>query len=130
MDYGTDMMLRKVDAMRKNGYDEETIAKFFGLSKIELRKHISMRNRDNRIVLCSLAKKLKEEGKSVREIAIKLGKNESSVRLLLDTDVNDAMKGGGIPFDQVLKENEEFRRTHDTIPIAVEVQRASLAERA
>lgn len=92
MKYGTDMMLRRVDEMRKNGYDEETIAKFFGLTKTELRKHVSMRNRDNRIVLCSLAKELKEAGKSVREIALELGKNESSVRLLLDDEINEEMK--------------------------------------
>jgi predicted transcriptional regulator len=109
MDYGTDMMLRKVDAMRKNGYDEETIAKFFGLSKIELRKHISMRNRDNRIVLCSLAKELKEEGKSVREIAIELGKNESSVRLLLDDEINEKIKSGTIPPDKVGKRLSTMR---------------------
>ena len=95
MKYGTDMMLRKVDAMRKNGYDEETIAKFFSLTKTELRKHVSMRNRDNRIVLCSLAKELKEAGKSVREIAIELGKNESSVRLLLDEDIGKQMREQG-----------------------------------
>lgn len=124
MDYGTDMILRKVDAMRKNGYDEETIAKFFGLSKIELRKHISMRNRDNRIVLCSLAKELKEEGKSVREIAIELGKNESSVRLLLDEDIAKQMMGNGaIPPDEVGNALKKRREKGKTQKIEIEVEK-------
>ena len=123
MEYGTDIMLRKVDAMRKNGYDEETIAKFFGLSKTELRKRISMRNRDNRIVLCSLAKELKEAGKSVREIAIELGKNESSVRLLLDDDINEEIKSGAIPPDKVGKELSKMREQIRTQKIEIEVEK-------
>lgn len=125
MKYGTDMMLRRVDEMRKNGYDEETIAKFFGLTKTELRKHVSMRNRDNRIVLCSLAKELKEAGKSVREIALELGKNESSVRLLLDEDIAEQMKVGRvIPPDEVGNVLKQMREQGKTQKIEVEVSKA------
>lgn len=104
-----DLVLKRIAVMRKNGYDEETIAKFFGLTKLELRKHISMRNRDNRIVLCSMAKELKEAGQSVREIAMALGKNESSVRLLLDDEINEEIKSGTIPPDKVGKRLSTIR---------------------
>lgn len=125
MEYGTDMMLRRVDAMRKNGYSEKDIANFFGLTTAELRRHISIRNRDNRIVLCGLAKELKEAGKSVREIAIELGRNESSVRLLLDKDIAEQMKGNGaIPPDEVGDVLKEMREKGKTTKIEVEVTKA------
>ena len=79
-----DLMLDKVYAMRKAGYPEKDIAKFFGLTVVDLRYHISIRNRDNRVVLASRAKELKDKGMTVSEIAQEMKKNESSVRLLLD----------------------------------------------
>lgn len=79
-----DMMLDKVAAMRKSGYSEKEIADFFGVNVIDLRYHIHIRHRDNRIVLVSEAKKLKDEGKSVDEIANLMKKNESTVRYLLE----------------------------------------------
>lgn len=87
-----DLMLARVKAMIDNGYNEETIANFFGYTVSELRKAIGRRNRENRCVLCAMAKKMKEEGKPIHEIAIELGKNESSVRLLLDDKVQNAIK--------------------------------------
>lgn len=111
---------------------ERKIAEALGFNnRGELRKKISLANRENRAILYELAMKMKEKGKSVSEIANELGRNESSVRLLLDHDFSEiAGEHGGITFEQMQKEMEEFRRTHDTIPIIVEVQRASLAERA
>lgn len=78
-----DKMLDKVAEMRKAGYSEKDIANFFGLSTGDLRYHISMRHRDNRIVLASKAKELKEKGMTTDEIAKEMKKTESSVRLLL-----------------------------------------------
>lgn len=79
-----DMMLDKVAEMRKAGYSEKDIAKFFGVCVTDLRYHISTRHRDNRIVLASKAKELKDKGMTVSEIAQEMKKNESSVRVLLD----------------------------------------------
>ena len=122
MEYGTDMMLKRIQDMRKNGYSEKDVANFFGLSVAELRMHVSARHRDNRIVLCSMAKELMEAGKSVREIAIELGKQESSVRLLLDEDIAEQMKGSGIiPSDEVGDVLKKMRERGKTQKIEVEV---------
>jgi predicted transcriptional regulator len=79
-----DLMFDKIYAMKNAGYSETDIAKFFGLTVADLRHHISIRNRDNRVVLASMAKGLKDKGMTVSEIAQEIEKNESSVRLLLD----------------------------------------------
>lgn len=98
---------------------EKKIAEALGFDSVsELRRKISFANRENRSILLELANKMKEEGKSTREIAIELGKTESSVRLLLSDYPNS------IPFEEVQKEMDEFRKTHETIPIIVEVEKA------
>ena len=79
-----DYVLDKIQAMKKDGYSEEDIAKFFGLTRLDLRLHISLRNRDNRVVLASMAKELKEKGMTVGEITKEMKKNESTIRLLLE----------------------------------------------
>lgn len=79
-----DLFLTKVEAMKKAGYPEKDIAKFFGLTTLDLRLHISIHNRDNRIVLASMAKELKEKGMTISEIAQEMKKNESTIRLLLE----------------------------------------------
>ena len=81
-----DMMMDKIATMHKNGYSEKDIADFFGLSVGDLRLHISIRNRDNRICLSSMAKELKEEGKEVSEIAKIMDKTEAGIRFLLSDE--------------------------------------------
>lgn len=78
-----DYVLDKIQAMKKAGYSEEDIAKFFGLTRLDLRLHISLRNRDNRVVLASMVKELKDKGMMVSEIAKEMKKSESTIRLLL-----------------------------------------------
>lgn len=98
---------------------EKKVAEALGFdSVVELRRKISFANRENRAILRELASKMKEEGKSIREIAIELGKNESTVRLLLSDYPNC------ISMEDVKKEMDEFRRTHETVPIVVEVEKA------
>lgn len=87
-----DLMLDRIDVMKKNGYSEKDIANFFGLSIVDLSHHKSQRLRDNRVVLASMAKELKEEGKKTSEIADRMNLNESSVRLLLDEEVNEKIE--------------------------------------
>lgn len=103
---------------------EKNVAEAFGLSVSELRRKISFANRENRAILRELASKMTEEGKTTQEIAMELGKNESSVRLLLCKDFsNDDLEREGITFEQIQEEMEEFRRTHATIPIVVKVEK-------
>lgn len=79
-----DLMLDRIDEMKKVGYSEKDIAKFFGLSTVDLRLHIAIRRRDNRVVLAGRAKELKDKGMTVSEIAESMKKTESTVRLLLE----------------------------------------------
>ena len=84
-----DFVIEKITKMKKNGCSEKDVAKFFGYNVIDLRHMISTRHRANRIVLASMAKELKETGLSVEEIAEHMGKNASSIRLLLDNATVD-----------------------------------------
>ena len=79
-----DFVIEKITEMKKNGCSEKDVAKFFGYNVVDLRRMINTRHRANRIVLASIAKELKERGFSVEEIAEQTGRNESSIRLLLD----------------------------------------------
>ena len=109
-----------LDAVSKAKHDsEKKFAEALGLNSIcELRRKVSLANRENRAILVELATKMKEEGKTTQEIATELGKTESSVRLLLSDYPNY------ISMEDVEKEMDEFRRTHETIPIVVEVAKA------
>lgn len=106
-----------LDAVSKAKRDlEKKVAEALGLSGVsELRRKVSLANRENRAILVELATKMKEEGKTTQEIATELGKTESSVRLLLSDYPNY------ISMEDVEKEMDEFRRTHETIPIVVDV---------
>lgn len=90
--------LGKVDSMKKakdaNGkklFTEKQIAAAMGMNTSELRKRVSLANAENRAYLSSEAKRLKEKGMSTSAIARRMGRNESSVRLLLDEGVNERM---------------------------------------
>ena len=83
-----DFVIDKIRKMQMSGLKEIDVAQFFGFSTtIDLRHMISQRHRANRIVLASMAKEMKEAGKTDKEISNKMGVNESTVRLLLDEDV-------------------------------------------
>ena len=90
--------LGKVDSMKKaKGPDgkklftEKQIAESMGMNTSELRKRVSLANAENRAYLSSEAKRLKAKGMSTSAIARRMGRNESSVRLLLDEGVNERM---------------------------------------
>ena len=85
--------IEKVHELKKTGnYSEKEVADLFGMTTLELRKKISEANRNLREELKQKVQKLKEEGKSVRQIAIEIGKNESSVRLLMDEELNEKIE--------------------------------------
>lgn len=80
--------IEKVYELKKTGnYSEREVAELLGMTTVQMRKRISEANRNLREELKQKVQKLKEEGKTVRQIAIEIGKNESSVRLLMDEDV-------------------------------------------
>lgn len=75
----------------KKLFTEKQIAEAMGMNTSELRKRKSLANAENRAYEASEAKRLKEKGMSTSAIARRMGKNESSVRLLLDEEVNERM---------------------------------------
>ena len=82
--------LRKQDVTYtdKNGkvYTGDTaVAKTMGLSTTEFRVQVRQASHERRALLAARAKSLREDGKSLNEIAAELGfENDSSVRALLD----------------------------------------------
>lgn len=79
------------DANGKKLYSEKQIAEGMNMNTSELRKKISLANAENRAYLSAEAKRLKAKGMSTSAIARRMGRNESSVRLLLDEGVNERM---------------------------------------
>ena len=75
----------------KKMFTEKQIAESMGMNTSQLRKQISLAAAENRAYLSTEAKRLKAKGMSTSAIARRMGRNESSVRLLLDEEVNERM---------------------------------------
>lgn len=75
----------------KHLYSQKQIAEAMGMNTSELRKRISAANAENRAYLSQEAFRLKEKGMSKSAIARRMGRNESSIRLLLNEEVNERM---------------------------------------
>ena len=70
----------------KESRSEKEVSEALGMPTNELRLRISAARRKIRKVLEARVGELKEAGLSIKEIAIKLGKEESTIRRLLDKD--------------------------------------------
>ena len=89
----TDDLLTRYEALAKKGYLETKIAEELGTTTTKLRVQISYAKSQRRMVQVAQAKKLREEGKSLNEIAEIMGfKNDSSVRSLLNASAEERMK--------------------------------------
>ena len=80
--------------LKKAGVSQVDIAKGMGMNTSELRKRIALANAEIRNQDAALALKLREKGYSVSAIGRRMGRNESSVRSLLDQSLkvkNDAI---------------------------------------
>lgn len=73
-----------VSDLRKQGLNDTEIAKGLGISRNQLQARRSIALAENREADVTLALRLKEKGYSTSAIAKRMGKNESSVRSLLD----------------------------------------------
>ena len=77
--------LSRVEELKKSGKSETEIAKELGMTTTELRINKQVASHERRRLLADRAKSLREDGKSLNEIADIMGfKNDSSVRSLLD----------------------------------------------
>ncbi len=77
----------------KDSRSEREVSEALGMPTNELRLRISAARRKIREVLKERVKELKEAGMTVEEIAKKLGKNESSIRLLLNKEIREKLRG-------------------------------------
>lgn len=85
--------LGNVDKLRKQGLKETEIAKGMGMNTSDLRKRIALAGTEKRAYETAEAHRLLDKGYSKSAIARRMGKNESSVRLLLNpalSERNDA----------------------------------------
>lgn len=76
--------LSRVEELKKAGKSEVEIAKDLGLSTTELRVSKQIASHERRQLEVDRAKSLKEDGLSNTEIGRIMGKNESTIRSLLD----------------------------------------------
>lgn len=76
--------LSRVDELKKSGLSEKEIADAIGLSTTELRVQKQLATHERRQLEVDRARSLKEDGLSTSEIGRIMGKNESSIRSLLD----------------------------------------------
>lgn len=70
---------------------DNAIAKSMGLTTTEFRRQVSWANYDRRLQEVATAKSLREDGLGYTEIGRKMGKNESTIRSLLDSGREDKM---------------------------------------
>lgn len=81
----TDDFLSRLESLKKQGMTETDIATAFGMKTTELRIQQSMAKAERRSTQVDRAKSLRDDGKSLNEIAHIMGfKNDSSVRSLLN----------------------------------------------
>lgn len=77
--------LSRVEGLQKQGLSEKDIAKEIGLSTTDLRMQTRVAKHERRDLEAARAKSLRDDGKSLNEIAQIMGyKNDSSVRSLLN----------------------------------------------
>lgn len=76
--------LSEIKKLKEEGLSEKDIAQGFGISIAQLRNAASVARNQNLLELQGRALQLKESGMSINAIGRELGKNESSIRSLLD----------------------------------------------
>ncbi len=118
--------IERVRELRKEEYTEAEIAKMYGLTTIELRKKISKIHKQNREILKKEALRLREEGKPINQIALELGKQESTVRLLLGDLLFNTDHSPVTP-EQL---NNELEELEPTISVKIPIRKVNDAEGA
>ena len=111
--------LSRVDELKKSGLSEKEIADAIGLSTTELRVQKQLATHERRQLEVDRARSLKEDGLSTSEIGRIMGKNESSIRSLLDDKSESNANKAKATVDILKKELE----TKDMIDVGSGVER-------
>ncbi|GHU53262.1 hypothetical protein FACS1894132_04950 [Clostridia bacterium] len=100
--------ISRVKELKSQGLSQLEIAKAMGMSTTDLRMQLRVANHERRSLLVDRAKSLREDGKSLQEIADIMGyKNDSSVRSLLNEDTAANKNKAKATADILKKELEE-----------------------
>ena len=84
--------ISRVEDLRRKGMSDTEIARSLELSTTQFRVQIAIANEERRSANVATARRLREEGNSLNEIARKMGfKNDSSVRALLNENAETRM---------------------------------------
>lgn len=76
--------LSRIDELKKQGMSEKDIAESMGLTTTQLRTQKSLAKDERRALDVARAEGLRDKGYSTNEIARQMGRNESSIRSLLN----------------------------------------------
>lgn len=99
--------LSRVEELKKQGLGDTEIAKAMGLTTTQFRVQKSMAREERRQLEVARIKSLKEENKSNAEIGRIMGKNESSIRSLLDAESEARMNQAKVAYDFIKKQIDE-----------------------
>lgn len=99
--------LSRVEELKKSGMSEKEIAESLGLTTTDLRMQIRVAKHERRALEADRARSLREDGKSLNEIAAIMGyKNDSSIRSLLNENIADRKNKARTTADILKKELE------------------------
>lgn len=108
--------LSRVEELKGQGLSETQIAEEIGISTTELRLQKRLASHERRRLQADRARSLREDGKSLNEIAQIMGfKNDSSVRALLDENTA-ANKNKAVATADILKKEIEKKGMLDVGP--------------
>lgn len=96
--------ITRVERLRKEGLSDTDIARSLDLSTTQFRVQIAIANEERRSANVATARRLRDEGNSLNEIARKMGfNNDSSVRALLNENAETRMNQSKITAEYLKK---------------------------
>lgn len=99
--------LSRVETLQKEGKKETEIAEEIGLTTTQLRTQISLAKGERRLIKVDRARSLKEDGLSTYQIAEQMGIAESTVRSLLNTDIEARTRAARKTADMLKQQVDE-----------------------
>lgn len=101
--------LSRVDELKRKGLTETEIAKALGMSTTEYRKEKSLARAQERNLIREKALSLRDQGYGYSEIGRTLGKNESTIRSILNEDRIKKQKITEVTADVIRSEVEKHK---------------------
>jgi transcriptional regulator with XRE-family HTH domain len=114
--------LGRIEELKRKGWQEttENIKKEFGLTSTQYRLEKSICNGYRRAADVARAKSLKEDGLSTSEIGRRMGKNESSIRSLLNEEAEIRMNSAR----QLANDLKKIVDEKKMVDVGIDVERA------